>query len=169
MFKQIPGFNVSEKKINLMMARVVSINISKGGIPKIPVSMVRLTFLGLDGDGHNHTKHNTPTQAICIQDLEKLIQLSQNGYDLEPGQAGENLTVENLNVNGLALGAILEFSGGVILEISKVRKPCYVMDAIDPRLKDDAVGRHGMYAKVVKEGILKTGETIVVKMSSPSF
>lgn len=35
-------------------------------------------------------------------------------------------------------------------------------DAIDPRLKEDALGRHGMYAKVIKEGILQVGETLRV-------
>jgi len=141
---------------------VLSINISKGGIPKLPVELVRITTSGLEGDGHNHAKHNTPFQAVCIQDLEKLEELNQGGYPLSPGQAGENLTVENLHVNSLPLGTILEFSGGVILEISKVRKPCYVMDAIHPKLKEDAIGRHGMYAKVLQEGIVKANDSITV-------
>src|SRR3989338_9949694 len=112
-----------------MLPRIISINISKGGIPKLPVSSVRLIASGLEGDGHNHDKHNTPLQAVCIQDLEKLEELSQGGYTLSPGKAGENLTVEDLHVNSLPFGTVLEFSGGVILEISKARKPCYVMDA----------------------------------------
>ncbi|MDE2026919.1 MAG: MOSC domain-containing protein [Candidatus Omnitrophica bacterium] len=145
-----------------MNARVISINISKGGIPKNPVESIRVSVAGLEGDGHNHEKHNTPLQAVCIQDVEKLNELSTSEYALSPGKAGENLTVANLHVNSLPLGTVLEFSGGVILEISKVRKPCYVMDAIHPTLKGDAVGRHGMYAKVVKEGVVSTGETIHV-------
>lgn len=140
--------------------KVVSINISKGGIPKLPVTSIRLTVAGLEGDGHNHAKHNTPKQAVCLQDLEKMEELNENGYGLSPGLAGENLTVENLHVNSLPLGTVLQFSGGVVLEISKVRKPCYVMDAIHPQLKDDAVGRHGMYARVIKEGVLTSGEII---------
>lgn len=143
-----------------MLPRIVSINISRGGIPKIPVSSIRINIVGLEGDGHNHAKHNSPLQAVCIQDIEKLIELSRNGYSLSPGKAGENLTVENLHVNGLPVGTVLQFSGGVVLELSKIRKPCYVMDAIATRLKEDAVGRHGMYAKVVREGFLGIGETI---------
>ncbi len=146
----------------MSQARVISINISSGGIPKLPRSNVRVNTGGLEGDGHNHAKHNTPIQAVCIQDVEKLEELSQNEYSLTPGQAGENLTVKNLHVNRLHLGTILEFSGGVVMEISKVRKPCYVMDAIHSRLKEDAVGRHGMYAKVLKEGTLVVGEEIKV-------
>lgn len=150
-----------------ILPRIVSINISKGGIPKLPVPSIRLTVAGLEGDGHNHAKHNSPLQAVCIQDIEKLNELSRNGYHLSPGKAGENLTVENLHVNDLPVGTMLQFSGGVLLEISKVRKPCYVMDAIAPRLKEDAVGRHGMYAKVVKEGFLGAGETIETIKPAP--
>lgn len=150
-------------------SRVISISISKGGIPKLPVSSIRLTFAGLEGDGHNHDKHNSPIQAVCIQDLEKLKELNQCGYALSPGLAGENLTVENLHINKLPLGTVLQFSGGVILEISKIRKPCYVMDAIHPKLKDDAVGRHGMYARVIKEGQLTIGEVIKVNKCPPSY
>ncbi len=144
------------------VARLVSINISDGGIPKRPIPCVELTVQGLTGDGHNHEKHNSPIQAVCLQDLEKLRELNQMGYALGPGDAGENLTVENLNVNTLSLGTQLKFSGGVVLEISKVRKPCYVMDAISPQLKIDALARHGMYAKVIREGTLTVGESIIM-------
>lgn len=145
-----------------MVARIVSINISKGGIPKLPVPSIKLTVSGLEGDGHHHVKHNSPLQAVCLQDLEKLNELNQAGYAIDPGCAGENLTVEDLHVNTLPLGTVLRFSGGVVLEISKIRKPCYVMDAINPQLKIDAAGRHGMYAKVISEGVFNVGETIQV-------
>ena len=141
---------------------ILSINISKGGIPKLPIESVKVKSAGLEGDGHNHAKHNDPVQAVCLQDIEQLAEFSQRGYRLFPGAAGENLTVRHLNVNGLPLGAVLQFSGGVVIEITKVRKPCYVMDAIHPQLKVDAIGRHGMYAKVLREGILNVGETIEV-------
>ncbi len=143
---------------------ILSINISKGGIPKWPVELVCVTLSGLEGDGHNHAKHNDPVQAVCLQDLEQLEKLTQKGYRLSPGTTGENLTVRYLNVNQLPLGTVLEFSGGVVMEISKIRKPCYVMDAIHPQLKTDALGRHGMYAKVIKEGILRMGERIEIKI-----
>jgi MOSC domain-containing protein YiiM len=144
------------------VARIVSINISDGGIPKRPIPSVALTVNGLTGDGHNHEKHNSPIQAVCLQDIEKLQELNDAGYTLGPGDAGENLTVENLNVNSLPLGTRLKLSGGVVLEISKVRKPCYVMDAISPQLKTDAINRHGMYAKVIRGGILIVGESITI-------
>lgn len=147
-------------------AFVLSINVSKGGIPKRPIESVRITSSGLEGDGHNHAKHYHPIQAVCLQDIEKLEELSLERNPLRPGAAGENLTVKKLNVNTLPLGTVLKFSGGVVLEISKVRKPCYVMDAIDNRLKSDALGRHGMYARVLREGMVRKNDRIDVVYSS---
>ena len=149
-------------KINEQFPRVVSINISTGGIPKRPINAVRILFSGLEGDGHNHTKHYRPEQAVSLQDLEKLTELRDEGYELVCGTTGENINICNLNINALDVGTILSFSGGVELEISKVRHPCYVLDAIDPRLKEVIVGRCGMYARVIKEGVLHVGETIDV-------
>lgn len=145
---------------------VVSINISRGGIPKLPVDQVTIEEAGLVGDGHNHDKHYRPIQAVCLQDIEKLQELKSEGYPLDAGTTGENLTVRYLDVNSLQLGDQLEFTEGVILEISKVRKPCYVLDAIDPQLKTDIVGRCGMYAKVIQPGIVSVGERIEVKSNS---
>ena len=142
--------------------QVISINVSPGGIPKISQHMIRVGIEGLEGDGRNHEKHRTPLQAVCIQDVEKLEELKGEGYSLVPGTTGENLTVQNLNVNNLPLGTILRFANGVVLELSKVRKPCYVLDSINPRLKEDIVNRCGTYAKVLCEGVLIQGESIQV-------
>ncbi len=146
--------------------RIVSINISQGGVPKFPIGSVHITEKGLEGDGHNHEKHNRLTQAVCIQDIERIDDLCKKGYPLKPGSAGENLTVEGLNVNALQVGVILEFSGGVVLEITRTRPTCYVMDQIHPKLKEDASDCHGMYAKVNHPGIVFVGESIKVVQPS---
>ncbi len=141
---------------------LVAICISSGGIPKRPISSVRISTTGLESDGHHHEKHDRPSQAVCLQDIEKLDELQAEGYPLYCGTTGENLTVGNLNVNALPVGTILEFSGGLVIRLTKVRQPCYVLDAINPKLKEAIIGRCGYYAEVVKEGILKAGETIHV-------
>jgi MOSC domain-containing protein YiiM len=149
-----------------MLAKIISINTSKGGIPKFPHQWIKVTTAGLEGDGHNHEKHRTPLQAVCLQDLEKLQDLNQEGYVLIPGTTGENLTVKDLNVNALPIGTVLLFEGGVILELTKVRKPCYVLDSISPQLKVDIAGRCGIYAKVLKEGSFTIEESICVQIPS---
>ena len=155
-------------EISEQTPRVVSINVSQGGIPKRPIDAVRITFTGLEGDGHNHAKHYRLEQAVSLQDIEKLAELRDEGYALFCGTTGENINVCNLNVNTLPVGAILSFAGGVQLEISKVRHPCYVLDAINPRLKEVIAGRCGMYARVIKEGVLHVGETIDTSIVMPA-
>ncbi len=150
----------------MSIARVISINISEGGVPKLPVESVYVSEAGLEGDGHNHEKHYRLSQAVCIQDMECLEELKSMGYSLEPGTAGENLTVRGLNVNALPIGSILKFSGGLVLEVTRVRPTCYVMDQIHPKLKVDAENRHGMYAKVLKFSNLVVGESIELSLSS---
>jgi MOSC domain-containing protein YiiM len=144
-------------------SQVVSVNISPGGIPKRPVPVGHVAALGIAGDGHDHPKHGGPLQAISLLDLEDLQDLRGEGFDVGPGACGENLTVTGIDVDGLAIGDRLRLSGGVELEITKQRKPCFVLDPISPDLKTAIDGRCGCYAKVIRDGEIRAGETIVVE------
>lgn len=154
--------------MNESSAIVLSVNISDGGIPKLPIDVGDVTTNGLAGDGHDHEKHNSPMQAICIIDQEDLNDLAGEGYDLPPGATGENLTVRNLNADELNIGDRLRFSGGLELEITKMRKPCFVLDAIDPQLKETIKGRCGCYGKVIIPAQIRAGETIDTLQSTTS-
>lgn len=149
------------------LPQVVAVCISGGGIPKYPQNFARVSWAGLDNDGHNHAKHNTPMQAVSLQDEENLEQLRREGFPLYYGTTGENLVVRHLHVQRLSVGAVLEFEGGAVLELTKERKPCYVLDAIDPLLKEKIAGRCGFYAQVLREGVIKTGETIRASKTVP--
>jgi len=145
---------------------VTSINVSTGGIPKCPVGSVFVHEGGLAGDGHNHAKHYRPSQAVSLQDVETLEELNQQGYALVPGATGENINIRGLRVNDLPVGTRLIFSGGVQIEVTRARPPCYVLDSIDSRLKKDILGRCGVYAEVIRAGQLTTGESVQVRISS---
>ena len=146
---------------------VLAVNISDGGIPKRPLDVARVEVGGIVGDGHNHDKHNTPLQALSLIDVEDLYDLSDEGFDVGPGSTGENVTLCGLSIDDLEIGTTLRFSGGVVAELSKRRKPCYVLDAIDPELKSVIVGRCGFYAKVIEPGTLRPGESVVIE-STPA-
>lgn len=88
-------------------------------------------------------------------------QLIGEGFALSPGAAGENLTVEGLDVQHLEPGTLLKI-GDVVLQLTQPRKPCYVLDAIDPRLKEVVVGRFGYMAAVVRVGMLSPGMSVRV-------
>lgn len=144
-------------------ATVVAVNVSSGGIPKRPVPEARVTSEGLQGDFHEHKKHCREDRAISIQDIELLDALRAEGYAVAPGLMGENLTVCDLDVQSLFVGDRLILGTDVVLELTSVRKPCYVLDQIDPKLKEAVVGRCGMMAKVIAGGTLKPGQKITVQ------
>src|SRR6185503_20463329 len=137
---------------------VVSLNISAGGIPKLPRAEVRVAFEGFEGDGHDHEKHDTPLQAVSLIDFEDLLDLKSEGFNVFPGATGENITMRGLDADSLATGDRLRFDGGVELEITRLRQPCFVLDAIDPGLKKAIRGRCGALAKVITTGAIRTGE-----------
>ncbi|MFH1276875.1 MAG: MOSC domain-containing protein [Candidatus Eisenbacteria bacterium] len=140
--------------------RVLAVCVSPGGIPKIPVDRAVVGEEGLAGDGRDHEKHRKPSRAVLIQDEELLSELRADGYEVSWGSLGENLTVRDLHVQRMEAGRRLRFSGGLELELTEPRRPCYVLDAIDPKLKEVVVGRCGFMTRVVKPGVIRPGETI---------
>lgn len=128
----------------------------------MPVDFVRVTINGLERDGHAHPKHIKPTRALSLMDEEIINTLRQEGYPVFPGTLGENITVRNLSIQDLTPGTRLVFSGGVVIELSELRKPCFVLGAIHPALEKETVGRIGYMARVITEGVMKVGETICI-------
>jgi MOSC domain-containing protein YiiM len=118
--------------------------------------------MGLANDGREHSKHAIVERAVSLFDVEIMKQLNTEGYVLVPGAIGENITVENLDVQTLESGDRLCFTGGVVIELTEARKPCFVLDPLGISLKKDIVGRCGYLAKVITEGIFYVGDEIVV-------
>ena len=139
--------------------KIVAVCASGGGIPKRLLAAAQVAMEGLQGDAHAHAKHNRPERAVSLFDLEILTQLQKEGFPLYPGAIGENLTVAGLHVQKLPPGTLLEI-GEVLLRLEEPRRPCYVLDAIHPSLKDVIVGRCGYMASVVREGSIEAGMDI---------
>lgn len=145
---------------------VVAVCLSPGGIPKLPQRSAMATSDGLRGDGRNHAKHIRPDRAVSLVDMEILEQLVAEGFPLTPGAAGENLTVSHLHVQQMSPGTLLRI-GDVLLRLEQPRKPCYVLDAIDPRLKEAIVGRCGYMASVAQEGLIAPGMIAASEPAAP--
>lgn len=141
---------------------VISINISPGGVPKRPVESATVLSDRLEGDGRNHEKHDKPHRAVSLLGINQVQHFANLGYEVGPGDLGENLTVGGVDVQSLEAGDVLEFEGGVIIEISEPRIPCYVLDAIDPKLKDDSWGCCGMMARINNPGKMHSGESFKI-------
>lgn len=141
------------------VGQIVAVCLSHGGVPKWPIDSAVVTTDGIVGDLHAHEKHVRPDRALSLFDVEILRELVAEGFPLEPGIAGENLTISGLNLQQMPAGTMLQ-AGDVRIRLEAPRKPCYVLDKIDVRLKDAMVGRCGYMASVLHGGILQAGMTI---------
>jgi MOSC domain-containing protein YiiM len=155
---------------------IVQINISKGGVPKLPIPEARVTRLGIEGDGHAHPEiHGGPKQAllwICEEAIEELKTL---GYPLFAGALGENLTTRGVDRRSLRLGQRWR-AGGMVMELTKVREPCRTIQVYGPDIGravyDQNVrfgdwssprwGLSGFYASVVQPGPIRVGDSLAL-------
>jgi MOSC domain-containing protein YiiM len=161
----------------MLVPRVLQVNISRGGIPKLPVAQARVTYTHLEGDDWNDREHHgLPGQALCLFSVELIAELRARGYPLFPGALGENLTTEGLDYRGIRVGDTYRCGSEVELRITKVRVPCRTItvygDGIIRETYDHAVkhgdtssekwGRSGFYAEVLREGVIRPGDPLLV-------
>lgn len=151
------------------MAHVFQINRSKGGVPKQAISFATVTRNGLEGDAHQNTHHHGGEErALCLYSLEKILALQMEGHPIFPGSVGENLTLWGVNWDQLQAGTILRFEGGLEVVLTKPVKPCQTIaasfrnGAIQRILHDQFPGWSRWYGKVLKEGVVRTGERLEV-------
>jgi MOSC domain-containing protein YiiM len=109
--------------------------------------------VGLEGCAHARPQGR---RQVLLMDRETL-----EVFELAPGIVRENVTTEGIDVNGLAVGQRLQI-GEVELQVSAVCDPCEQIEALRQGLQAAMQGRRGMLCKVVRGGLLRRGDEIVV-------
>lgn len=144
------------------------------GIHKQPVDgAVFIGRLGLSGDHILDTEnHGGPDQAVYIYTQPDYAFWSAKlGRVLEPGTFGENLLFSELESASVRIGQQFRV-GGALLEITFARIPCVTLAErmSDPGFvrKFREVGRPGMYARVIREGEVRAGDTVMFADSVPA-
>ena len=140
-----------------MAARVVSINTStEKGCAKSPLTEAALTAgVGIDGDAHA----GGPRQVSLLA-KESIDRGIASGVALKPGDFGENVTTEGADLASLGIGMRLALGDDVILQVSEIGKICESPCSIGQRLGDCVMPREGVFAKVVRGGMISVGDAI---------
>lgn len=87
-------------------ARIASVNVSKGGVPKLPVESAHASAKGLDGDRQRDLRHHGgPMRALCLCSLELIEALRAEGHPISPGSTGDNITIEGIDWSLVVPGA----------------------------------------------------------------
>jgi MOSC domain-containing protein YiiM len=146
-----------------------------------------LAGLGMAGDCHagSTVQHlsrvrRDPAQPnlrqVHLMGVELYDELTAKGFEVSPGQLGENITTTAVDLLALARGTRLIIGREAVLEVTGLRNPCVQIDRFRPGLlaevlyRDDTgqvVRRAGVMAVVVVGGEIGVGDTIAVEPPAP--
>jgi MOSC domain-containing protein YiiM len=148
---------------------VAFINCSNGGVPKKAISVAQVSLSGIEGDAQRNLKyHGGPDRAVSLYSLDRIDALRSEGHPIEPGTAGENVTVTGLDWNLFVPGVRVRIGSQVLLEIASFTKPCKTIresfaDGPFVRISQKLhPGWSRVYARVLAEGQIKSGDVVEV-------
>lgn len=169
-----------------MNASVVSVSRDPGhGFSKPVCDDIRLLAgLGVAGDAHCGVtvKHRSrvridPTQPnlrqVHLLQYELFGELAAAGFEIEPGQMGENVLTRGLDLLRLPTGARLRLGGEALVEITGLRNPCAQIETFRPGLLAAVLGRDadgglvrkaGVMAIVIEGGTVRPGDAIALTL-----
>ena len=150
------------------VGRVAFVNVSPGGVPKLPIDGTWVGRLGLEGDGHTEPEpmHGGPEQAVSIYSLESLARVAADGHQAFPGAFGENLTLSGIEMGSLTPGDRLAIGDELVIEITKHAQPCQTIAHwfVERRISRISAMTHAedarWYARVVVDGRVQTGDPV---------
>lgn len=155
------------------MIKILSINVKsrkegERGIPKTLVTEAMVNRMGLEGDYNiyrSESKGNSPDHAVLLMSEDILAQLRSEGWGVQNGDLGENITLSGIEYSSMKLGD--KFSLGEIeIQITEACRPCInlsVLPYVENKVKEfmgTLKGRRGWYAKVLKEGRIEIDDHI---------
>lgn len=146
------------------MAEVVAVCISeRKGIAKHPVSEIALKVNhGIVGDAHAGKWH----RQVSLLGEESVDKMKKVFPDIPVGAFAENILVRGLTLYTLPVGTRLSV-GETLLEVTQIGKECHADCAIRKQVGDCVMPREGVFAKVLKEGTVRPGDSLKV-VNEPS-
>ncbi len=112
---------------------------------------------GIEGDAHAGDWHRQ-VSLLAIESIEKI---RQRGANVGPGAFAENITTEGINLPNLSIGALLHI-GDSLLEVTQIGKECHQRCAIYHTTGDCVMPREGIFARVIRGGIIQPTSQIRV-------
>ena len=138
----------------------------KKGTKKTPVAEVVIKKdFGVVGDAHADCATHRQVSLLAIESIDKM---RNKGFDLNPGDFAENITTRGIVLASLPIGTLFNIGEEVVLEMTQIGKECHAACAIRRQVGDCIMPREGVFAKVIRGGRVKPGDTINVILKERS-
>ncbi|MFM5953634.1 MAG: MOSC domain-containing protein [Novosphingobium sp.] len=139
-----------------------------------------LAGLGVEGDAHagrlvQHLSRMAKDPGIPnlrqvhLIHAELFDELAEKGFQVAPGELGENVTTRGIDLLGLSRGTRLRLGARALIEITGLRNPCRQIDGLaaglmaatlDRAADGNLVRKCGVMAIVVESGAVQVGDAI---------
>jgi MOSC domain-containing protein YiiM len=168
-----------------MSRKVVAVARGKGHDFSKPLvdEVLLVAGLGIEGDAHQGVtvKHRSrvamdPTQPnlrqVHLIHAELFDELADRGFQVSPGDLGENITTRGVDLLGLPRGAVLRI-GGAAVEVTGLRNPCAQIDnfqkgllaaVLDRGPNGELIRKSGVMAIVLAGGPVRADDRIEVEL-----
>ena len=158
---------------------------SKRVVPAIRL----LAGLGVEGDAHcgATVQHRSRVAAdptapnlrqVHLLQAELFADLAGRGFDLAPGDLGENILTSGLDLLALPRGTRLAIGDAAVVELTGLRNPCSQIEKFRPGLLAAVLDRApdgglirkaGVMAVVVDGGDVGPGDAVAVTLPPPPW
>lgn len=137
---------------------------------------------GVEGDAHrgktvqhlSRIKRDPTTpnvRQVHLIHSELFAELEAKGFYVQPGQLGENISTQGIDLLDLPRGTLLHI-GDTVLEVTGLRNPCKQIEAFEPGLlsamldKVDGkiIRKTGIMSIVVTGGAINVGDEIKITL-----
>jgi MOSC domain-containing protein YiiM len=147
-------------------------------------SITLLVGLGVQGDAHAGAtvQHRSrvardPSQPnlrqVHLIHSELHDELRDAGFDVAPGQMGENVTTRGVDLLALPVGTRLRLGEHALVEITGLRNPCKQLEGVQAGLMvatldrdedGELIRKAGVMAVVLEGGEVRPGDPIAVEL-----
>lgn len=111
---------------------------------------------GIIGDAHA----GADERQISLLSRESINKAKAKGLDVRPGDFAENITSEGIDWSEIKIGDKLQIGEKALLEISQIGKECHEKCPIEIQTGMCIMPQEGIFARVLKGGIIKAGDKI---------
>jgi MOSC domain-containing protein YiiM len=152
------------------------------------LSIRLLEGLGVDGDAHagKTVKHRSrvrrdPSQPnlrqVHLVHSELFDELRAKGFNVTPGDIGENVTTRGIDLLALPTGTRLRLGEVATVEITGLRNPCVQLDTfqkglmaatLDKDADGNLIRKAGVMGVVLVGGEVRPGDTITIDLPAGS-
>jgi MOSC domain-containing protein YiiM len=148
----------------------------------IPSGITLVAGQGVEGDCHagKTIQHSTAKSSsepnlrqVHMLDYELFTSLASDGFKIQPGELGENITTYGVELLSLSAGSYLYFGSGnegPVVQITGLRNPGPGVDGFKKGLLERVKYKHegktvrrlGVMGIVVRGGVINSGDAIRV-------